>query len=68
MIFYIQVCFLSKLKILEWEPEGKRRMGRPNERWMVGARLSVTNHGLMEGDTRDTNTRRNLALGEGKPL
>jgi hypothetical protein len=22
------------LKILEWEPEGKRRRGRPKERWM----------------------------------
>jgi hypothetical protein len=28
------------LKILEWEPEGMRRRGRPEERWIDGARRS----------------------------
>jgi hypothetical protein len=41
------------LKVLEWEPEGTRRRGRPKERWMDGVRRSMTNHGLMEEDTRD---------------
>jgi hypothetical protein len=33
------------LKILEWEPEGTRRRGRPKERW------SMTNHVLREEET-----------------
>jgi hypothetical protein len=41
------------LKILEWEPEGTRRRGRPKERWIDGVRWSMANHGLMEEDTRD---------------
>jgi hypothetical protein len=41
------------LKVLEWEPEGKRRRGRPKERWIDGVRRSMTNHGLTEEDTRD---------------
>jgi hypothetical protein len=41
------------LKILEWEPEVTRRRGRPKERWIDGARWSMTNHGLTEEDTRD---------------
>jgi hypothetical protein len=32
------------LKILEWEPEGKRRRGRPKERCIDGVRRSMTNH------------------------
>jgi hypothetical protein len=56
------------LKILEWEPEGTRRRGRPKERWIDGVRQSVTNHGLTEEDTRDRDRWRNLVLGEGKPL
>jgi hypothetical protein len=28
------------LIILEWEPEGKRRRGRPKERWIDGVRRS----------------------------
>jgi hypothetical protein len=56
------------LKILEWEPEGTRRRGRPKERWEDGVRRSVTNHGLTEEDTRDRDRWRNLVLGEGKPL
>jgi hypothetical protein len=28
----------------------------------------MTNHGLTEEDTRDRHRRRNLVLGEGKPL
>jgi hypothetical protein len=55
-------------KILEWEPEGTRRRGRPKERWIDGVRRSVTNHGLTEEDTRDRDRWRNLVLGEGKPL
>jgi hypothetical protein len=41
------------LKILEWEPEGTRKRGRPKERWIDGVRLNMTNHGLTEEDTRD---------------
>jgi hypothetical protein len=41
------------LKILEWEPEGTRRRGRPKDRWIDGVRRSMTNHGLTEEDTRD---------------
>jgi hypothetical protein len=42
------------LKVLEWEPEGTRRRGRPEERWIEGVRRSMTNHGLTEEDTRET--------------
>jgi hypothetical protein len=56
------------LKVLEWEPEGTRRRGRPKERWIVGVRRSMTNHGLTENDTRDRDRWRSLVLGEGKPL
>jgi hypothetical protein len=56
------------LKILEWEPEGTRRRGRPKERWIDGVIRSMTNHGLTEVDTRDRDGWRNLVLGEGKPL
>jgi hypothetical protein len=41
------------LKILEWEPEGKRRRRRPKERWIDEVRQSMANHGLTEEDTRD---------------
>jgi hypothetical protein len=41
------------LKILEWEPEGTGRRGRPKERWIEGVRRSMTHHGLTEDDTRD---------------
>jgi hypothetical protein len=41
------------LNILEWEPEGTRRRGRPKERWIDGVRRSMTNHGLTEEGTRD---------------
>jgi hypothetical protein len=56
------------LKILELEPEGTRRRGRPEERWIDGVRRSMTNHGVTEKDTRDRDRWRNLVLGEGKPL
>jgi hypothetical protein len=56
------------LKILEREPEGTRRRGRPKERWIDGVRRSMTNHGLTEEDTTDRDRWRNLVLGEGKPL
>jgi hypothetical protein len=56
----------NPLKILEWEPEGTRRRGRPKERWIDGVRWSMTDHELTEEDTRDR--WRNLVLGEGKPL
>jgi hypothetical protein len=56
------------LKILEWEPEGTLRRGRPKERWIDGVRWSMTNHGLTEEDTRDRDRWQNLVLGEGKPL
>jgi hypothetical protein len=56
------------LKVLEWEPEGTRRRGRPKERWIDGVRRNMTNHGLTEEDTRDRDRWRNLVLGEGKPL
>jgi hypothetical protein len=56
------------LKVLEWEPEGTRRRGRPNKRWIDGVRRSMTNHGLKEEGTRDRDRWRSLVLGEGKPL
>jgi hypothetical protein len=56
------------LKVLEWEPEGTRRRGRPKERWLDGVRQSMTNHGLTEEDSRDRDRWRSLILGEGKPL
>jgi hypothetical protein len=56
------------LNILEWEPEGTRRKGRPKERWIDGIRRSITTRGLAEEDTRDRDRWRNLVLGEGKPL
>jgi hypothetical protein len=42
------------LKILEWKPEGTRRRGRPKERWIYGVRRSMTDRGLTEEDTRET--------------
>jgi hypothetical protein len=36
------------LKILECEPEGTRRRGRPKERWIDGLRRSMTDHGQRE--------------------
>jgi hypothetical protein len=58
------------LKILEWEPEGTRRRGRPKERWILvdEVRWSKTNHGLTEEDTRGRDRLRNLVLDERKPL
>jgi hypothetical protein len=56
------------LKVLEWEPEGTWRRGRPKERWRDGVRRSMTNHGLTEEDTRDRDRWWSLVLGEGKPL
>jgi hypothetical protein len=56
------------LKILEWEPVGTRRRGRPKETWIDGVRRSMTNHGLREENTRDRYRWRNLILGEGKSL
>jgi hypothetical protein len=56
------------LKILEWEPEGMRRRGKPKERWIGGVRRSMTNHGLTEEDNRDRDRWRDFVLGEGKPL
>jgi hypothetical protein len=56
------------LKMLEWEPEGTRRRGRPKERWIDGVRWTMTNNGLREEDTRNRDRWRNLVLGEGKPL
>jgi hypothetical protein len=56
------------LKVLEWEPEGTRKRGRPKERWIDGVRRSMRNHGPIEKDTRDRDRWRNLVLGEGKPL
>jgi hypothetical protein len=47
------------LKMLEWEPEGTRRRGRLKERWIYGVRRSMTNHGLIEEDTRDRDRWRN---------
>jgi hypothetical protein len=56
------------LKILEWEPEGTRRRGRPKERWIDGVKRSMTYHKLTVEDTRDRDRWRNFVLGEGKPL
>jgi hypothetical protein len=56
------------LKILEWEPDGMRRRGRPKDRWIDGVRRSMTNHGLTEEDTTNRARWRNLVWSEGKPL
>jgi hypothetical protein len=56
------------VKSLERQPEGPRRRGRPEERWIDGVRRSMTNHGLTEEVTRDRDRWQNLVLGEGKPL
>jgi hypothetical protein len=56
------------LKILEWEPEGKRRKRTPKERWIDGVRRSMTNRGLTEEDSKDRDRWRNLVLGEEKLL
>jgi hypothetical protein len=55
-------------KILEREPEGTRRSGRPKDRRIDGVRRSMKNHGLTEEGTRDRDRWRNVGLGEGKPL
>jgi hypothetical protein len=55
-------------KMLEREAEGTRRRRRLKERWIDGVRRSMTNHGMTEEDTRDSDRWRNLVLGEGKPL
>jgi hypothetical protein len=34
-------------------PEGRRRRGRPKDRWIDGVRRSMKNHRLREEDTRD---------------
>jgi hypothetical protein len=44
----------ATLKILEWEPEGTRKMGRPKQRWLDGVRRRMTNHGqkrILETET-----------------
>jgi len=41
---------------------------KTKESWMDGIRWSVTTHGLTEHDTGEKDVRRNLVLGEGKPL
>jgi hypothetical protein len=56
------------LKVLEWEPEGMRRRGIPKESFIDEVRRSMTNHGLMEEDTKNRDRWRSLVLGEGKPL
>jgi hypothetical protein len=53
------------LKVVEWEPEGTRRREDPKR---DGVKRSMTNHGLIEEDTRHRDRWRNLDLGEGKPL
>jgi hypothetical protein len=50
------------LKILDWEPEGTRRRGRPKERCIDGVRRSMANNGLPEEDTRDRDRWQNLVL------
>jgi hypothetical protein len=46
----------------------KAKKGKTKERWMDGVRRRVTNQGLTEKDARDRYIRKNLVLGEGKPL
>jgi hypothetical protein len=41
---------------------------RKTQRQMDGVRRSMTNHGLTEEDTTDTDIWRKLVLGKGKPL
>jgi hypothetical protein len=51
------------LKILEWEPDGTQRRGRPKERWTDGVRRSMTNHGLTEEDTKIQRQMAKLSFG-----
>jgi hypothetical protein len=46
---------------------GKAKKAK-TRREMDGVRRSMANHGLTEEDTRDRYKRRNLVLGEGKPM
>jgi hypothetical protein len=43
-------------------------MGRPKERWIDGVRRSMSNHGLIEEDTRDRDRWEKLSFGEENPL
>jgi hypothetical protein len=52
-------------RILEWEPEGRRRKGRPPKKWMDGR--NKTYDQIAVGDTRDMDKRRNFIFGEEEP-
>jgi len=52
-------------RILEWESDGKRRKGRPKEKWIDGR--NKTYDRIAVGDTRDRDKRRNFIFYEGKP-
>jgi hypothetical protein len=52
-------------RILEWEPEGRRRKGRPKEKWMGG--WNKVYDRLAVDDTRDRVKWRSFIFGEGKP-
>lgn len=52
-------------RILELEPEERRRKGRPKEKWMDGR--NKTYDRLAVDDTSDRDKRRNFIFGEGNP-
>lgn len=52
-------------RILELEPEGRRRKGRPKEKWLDGR--NKTDDLLSVDDIRDRDKWRNFIFGEGKP-
>jgi hypothetical protein len=47
---------------------GNTKEEENKEGWMDGIRWSVTSHGLTEEDNGEKDMRRNLVLGEEKPL
>ena len=45
--------------ILEWNAEGRRRRGKPQEKWMDGIRRPMNRLELTEEDAQDRNLRKN---------
>ena len=48
--------------ILEWEPEGKKRRGRPMTTWLQNVQSIMRRLGAEEEDTQDRNTWRNIIM------
>ena len=37
-------------KVMEWEPEGRRKIGRPKKSWMEGVRKAMSSRDLTDAD------------------